>query len=530
MSTRRQRRQQNAHTAPAAPIASTVPAAPATVQDANPMTLTRPGHGAAYDAAVEHGAPSRTTDAFSNPAARTGYGTANLLQATEYPLTRLTQNYQLLNSLYRGNWIVKNIIDTIPGDMLKNWIKINTQAPPEQLDQLEKHIRNIRLRSQLNLGLRWGRLYGGAGGLMLIKGHEGILDQPLDLATVLPDAFRGLYVIDRWSGLYPTGTFVDDISDPDYGMPDFYMVTDANDHTVARVHHSRVVRFEGAKLPYWESIAEMGWGASEIEAAYDEIVRRDNIAANIASLTFKALTTVREIDDLDQLFGAGNNQAQSRFWNMIQQQSVFQSNLGMQLINKGEAFNTHQFTFSGLSDVYNSVQMDVAGATGIPVTKLFGRSPAGLSSTGEGDLENYYNRIEQVQEDSLRPKLDRLLPLIAVSAWGEIPDDLDFIFNPVRSPKIEDMSKIVRFKVNAIVQTFKEGLVDQGTAQKELRELVEQTGMFSNVTDALIEDGLGKWVWQLGGGGDLPGLPTPSDPDAGDDGSDLGGEEEMPAD
>lgn len=30
-------------------------------------------------------------DAFSNPAARIGYSTMDLLQATEYPLTRMTQ-------------------------------------------------------------------------------------------------------------------------------------------------------------------------------------------------------------------------------------------------------------------------------------------------------------------------------------------------------------------------------------------------------------------------------------------------------
>ena len=58
-------------------------------------------------------APVMTMDAFSNPAARIGFGTLDLLQATEYPMTRMTQNYQLLTSLYRENWIIQNIISTI---------------------------------------------------------------------------------------------------------------------------------------------------------------------------------------------------------------------------------------------------------------------------------------------------------------------------------------------------------------------------------------------------------------------------------
>lgn len=39
-----------------------------------------------------------TMDAFSNPAARLGFGTMDLTQATTHPMTRLTQNYELLTS------------------------------------------------------------------------------------------------------------------------------------------------------------------------------------------------------------------------------------------------------------------------------------------------------------------------------------------------------------------------------------------------------------------------------------------------
>ena len=48
-------------------------------------------------------APVATMDAFSNPVARIGFGTMDLLQATTYPMTRMTQNYELLTSLYRDN-------------------------------------------------------------------------------------------------------------------------------------------------------------------------------------------------------------------------------------------------------------------------------------------------------------------------------------------------------------------------------------------------------------------------------------------
>jgi phage-related protein (TIGR01555 family) len=479
------RRTNKQHTEPQRPASR--------VADASPIIPQRgsltPAKNARYDASVELCEPTmsvRTTDAFSNQAARTGFDTPNLLQSTEYPLTRLTQNYQLLNSLYRGNWIVQNIIDKIPEDMTKNWYKILSQASPEQLDKIKKCEKSIRLRAKILQGLKWGRLYGGAGGLILIEGHEKQLAEPLDLNTILPGTFRGLHIVDRWSGLYPDGNTVSDIADPEFGLPEFYQVRNDADTVVERVHHSRLIRFAGRLLPYWESVAELGWGASEIESVYSEIVKRDNVSENIAALTFRANISVYEIDGLDQMYGLGSQDAQKRFWAMMQAQSIAQSNFGVQLINRGDKFDTRQYTFTGLADVYNNIMCDVAGAANIPVSKLFGRSPAGLNSTGEGDLQNYYDHIEQKQEADLSPIIDKLLPILAVSALGEIPDDLDYVFNPIRAANVSDRARIAEFKEKAVSDVWQVGLIDKGTAMKELREMAEDTGMFTNITDEQI--------------------------------------------
>ena len=60
----------------------------------------------------------KINDAFANPAAKTGWGEDNLINATEYPMTRLTQDWQLLTSLYRSSWIVQRVCNIIPEDAL----------------------------------------------------------------------------------------------------------------------------------------------------------------------------------------------------------------------------------------------------------------------------------------------------------------------------------------------------------------------------------------------------------------------------
>ena len=78
----------------------------------------------------------RTNDSFSNPFARLGFGQPNLLEAAEYPTTRMTQNYPLLNSLYRNDWIATKIIDVIPEDMTKNWYRLTSQVQPDKMEEL----------------------------------------------------------------------------------------------------------------------------------------------------------------------------------------------------------------------------------------------------------------------------------------------------------------------------------------------------------------------------------------------------------
>ena len=123
--------------------------------------------------------PIATMDAFSNPIARLGYGTQDLLQATQYPLTRTTQNYQMLTSLYRENWIVQNIIETIPGDMVRKWYTIQSNVAPEYIDAMQRMERKVHLRKSLLEGMYWGRLYGGAAGIIMVRGQDD-LSLPLD--------------------------------------------------------------------------------------------------------------------------------------------------------------------------------------------------------------------------------------------------------------------------------------------------------------------------------------------------------------
>ena len=428
-------------------------------------------------------------DAFSNPLFRLGYGSQSPLEATEYPLTRMTDNYALLNSLYRDNWVVQNVVGIIPDDMTKKWFAPAGAVGPEHLKELERVQRVTALRERVNEGLRWGRLYGGAAGLIMIRGQEGMLGQPLELESIYPGTFQGLYILDRWQGVVPGMELVFEGGEP---VPAYYSITDARGNTVAKVHHSRLVRFTGRDLPFLERVAELYWGESEVEALYNDVVKHDNVAANMAALTFRANVDTMEVQNLDQLFSVTSGEQQRRFWNVMQAQSVMKSNFGMQLVNRGDQIKNTQYTFTGLQEVYDSMCLDLSGASRIPVTKLFGRSPAGMNATGESDLRNYYDYVDTMREAKLRPILEKLLPVLAMSAWGAVPDGLDITFPPLWTPTAAEVAEIALKKAQAIRDTFQAGLFRADTAQRELKKLADETGMFDSISEEEIAANTGK--------------------------------------
>lgn len=438
-----------------------------------------------------------TMDAFQNQMARLGFGQPNLNEGADYPLTRMSQNYNLFTSLYRSSWIVRKIVDVFPSDMVKNWIKFNSSLDPEKISKINSVIRKTKTKEKIKEGLRWARLYGGAAGLILIDGDED-LSEPLDYDAIMLDDYKGLLIFDRWNGIYPDIELEDDISDEEYGYPKYYSISlseansnlmlSYNKQDLVKVHHSRIVRFNGRDLPLWERQAEMFWGESEIEIVFEELKKRDNTSANIASLIFLANIRVLKMNDLGQLLGASTQKAQENLYKVLQAQNQLMSNMGIYVMDKDDDFGSEQYSFGGLNDIYESFMLDIAGACEMPVTKLFGREPAGFNSTGESDLTQYYDTLEEKQETYLQPIIDKLLPIIFMSTLGAIPEDLDWEFNPCMNVNSKDLADLAQSMASPIFEAFNAGLITKEIALKELKQQNEKTGMWSNITDEDIEN------------------------------------------
>lgn len=427
-------------------------------------------------------------DAFANAAARLGYASSNLSEGTSYPFNRITLNYVLLTSLYRGNWIVRKVVDTVVDDMTKNWLTPISEMAPKKLKRLQvEGFDKLGLTASINRAEKWARLYGGAAGIMLIKGRDDF-DQPLLPEDVEIGSFRGLLVRDRWSGISPSATIGLDLDKPEnFGLPEHYQVT--TETKTFKVHHTRVLRFNGPELPEWEWQANSRWGASVVEAMFEELKKRDNTSFNIASLVFRANIMELNSPTLEQtLSGLGSGQnAQQRFYNSITAITQLMSNQGLIVTGDKQTMSQHSYGFAGISDVYMQFMMDVCGATEYPMSRLFGRSSSGLAGTSEGDEHAYFELVRQRQVTKFDPVMRQLLPVLCASIYGKMPDDLEWNWNPVNSMSDKERVELATSATTAFVETYNAGLISQKKALEEMKEQSAVTGIWTNITVDDIE-------------------------------------------
>ena len=165
----------------------------------------------------------------------------------------------------------------------------------------------------------------------------------------------------------------------------------------------------------------------------------------------------------------------------LQNENRLRTSYGIQLMSAEDSLETHAYTFSGLSDVYESFMMDMAGAAEIPATKLFGRSPQGMNSTGEADLRNYYDMIAQMQERNLRPALEKLLPVMAISCWGYAPEDMEIVFEPVMTTSPAERAELVQKLSSDVISAFQAGLLTREQALEELKSRGEELGVYAKI-------------------------------------------------
>lgn len=436
----------------------------------------------------------KTIDGFANFISRLGIGPQqqNNLSASTYTFNLWTRNRVQLEAGYRGSWLVGQIIDTVADDMTRAGITITTNEGAENITKLNSAMSRFKIWQSICSLVKWSRLYGGGLGVIQIEGQK--LNTPLNLDSIGKDQFKGISVYDRWQ-LNPDLTNV--ITEgADMGLPKFYsIVLGGNIASVAGtetgqvvVHHSRCIRMIGIELPFWQAITEMMWGESVLERLWDRLISFDDATLSAANLVDRAQLRTVKIDELREIIGNGGPAYESliQMFEMVRQ---FQSSQGLTIIDKNDEMQFDTYSFAGLADILLQFGQQVSGASGIPLIRLFGQSPAGLSATGDADIRMYYDNINAQQESRMRNPMETIIQVMYRSLFGvACPEDLEFQFTPLWQMSAMDKATIAKTNTETLIAAHQEGAIDISTLMLELRDTQGDYGLFGNITDEMVEE------------------------------------------
>ena len=427
-----------------------------------------------------------TVDSYANVAAKLGIDQNNLSAGSTYNFNPISRNRLLIEQAYRGSWIVRAAVDCVADDMTRAGVDLIGDIDPGDIEKIERELKLTHVWTAINRTIRWARLYGGAIAVILLEGQD--LSTPLRVETVAQGQFKGLAVIDRWMLQPYLSELITDYG-PYAGLPKFYDITVTNGPIPPqRVHFSRVVRMDGDDLPFFQKQMENLWGLSVLEPIYDRLVAFDSTTQGAAQLVYKAHLRILKMPGLIKAVAMGAPMSTS-LKARLEMMRLFQSIEGITAIDTEEEFQTNSYSFGGLSDVLLQFSQQLSGALGIPMVRLFGQSPAGLNSTGESDLKNYYDMISASQEADLRDPMTKLLNIVHRSVLGTEPSEtFSFDFTSLWQMSEKEKAEVAGMTSDAVSKMVEAAVIDHATALKELKQSSEATGIFTNITDEQIAE------------------------------------------
>lgn len=352
------------------------------------------------------------------------YGTAqDNSTAYQYNQEIVSNDLELIR-LYEGNGLFTKIIDRPSEEAVKHGFDIN-YGDESIAEYVDDRMDALELEEKFSTAEKWARLYGGSIIVMLVDDGRG-LEEPLDWNNVR--SIEELRVFERaivqpdYSSMYHFH-FMDTLnSKKKFGEPEYYQVFSIYGYFC--VHRSRCLIFRNGRLPeHTTNAIYRYWGIPEyvkIKRALRECITSHEDGVKLLERSVQAIYKMKNLANMLSTED-GENKVLQRLQVIDMARGILNS---IAIDTDGEDYDFKTLQMSGIKDVIDATCNMLSAVTDIPQTILFGRSPAGMNSTGESDFENYYNMVENIQKQNMKANARTVIDLILKQGAleGAIPE------------------------------------------------------------------------------------------------------------
>jgi phage-related protein (TIGR01555 family) len=343
------------------------------------------------------------------------------------------QGRAALEFLYHEDPFARRIADALPAAGMRPGFRVRVGDESAET-ALQGALDDLLLARRAREAWTWSRVHGG--GALLLGCDDGRRpEEELDVTALR--AVRWIASVTALE-LVPHAWDVSPTS-ARFGEPVLYRLQRASsgggsDNSL--VHWTRVVRFEGLTTTRTRRAQLDGWGESVLQNLYDVLQEWNGAHASVTELLSQSSVSVFKMRDLMALLGSDpQGLLRARLEAMDLSRSVARSIL---LDADGESFErTEVGALSGFPELLDRYSLRVAGAAGMPVTVLLGRSPAGLNATGDADTRGWDDVVDAERRTVLLPALERVARLVLLSREGPTagvePEGWSVVLPPLRT-------------------------------------------------------------------------------------------------
>ncbi len=356
-----------------------------------------------------------------------------------------------LFDLYRCNAYARKVIDLPASEVIREWR--SWDADEEVSKQIELYESSIQMKQMVRKALIHARLYGGCHIYMSIDG-AGEPNEPIDFSKITKDSLAYLQIMKRNDFQTP---ILDENIGKNNGKPVSYILSPTNnlrnietEERIREIHPDRLITFYGAEFPEYEKtnarIASF-YGVSYLDSLYDTLVEFDNTLNYVKEIIKSSKLTYIFMPGLGQALEEGGAKEE----NIASVIATIDFNKDVTTsipLDGSYTVQQNTQTLAGFKDVLMSFMQDISGRTGIPMSKLFGISASGLSTTNEDSRIDYYEFIRALQGDEIQPSMAILDRVLAISATGDNSLELTYNWNELVAPVKKDVVSTLRMSVD----------------------------------------------------------------------------------
>ncbi len=339
-------------------------------------------------------------------------------QATGYQ-QGLRINQALANYLYVYNWLAAKVVDIPIDDTTRKWRSLLI-SDAEKKEEVKEVMDYFEVKDKINLASKWSRVFGGSVIIAVIDNED--MATPLNIERIRPGTLRNFIVLDRWN-IYPVN--IDrNILSCNFGRPEFYQVSRDGQN----IHHTRLTKFEGMTSTIMELEQQNYWGTSIFTKLWEPVSDSQTVSQSINNLIFESNVDVYRINGFNALVAEGRDDLVTKRLSIVHEMKSIINGIAL---DKEDEYDKKSNTFANLPEIDDRFMQKVAGASGIPMTRLLGISPSGMNATGESDMLNYYDNVQSLQENMLRPHINWMDSIIVASEFPGL-ETVDYEFKPLK--------------------------------------------------------------------------------------------------